>query len=419
MKKKILFVAYGGGHIKAILPVLRHMDSFYPNLEIILLALTMGHRIAANERLCYGYKDFIHLLNKNDVNKWGKLLLNKNQSPDVSTEESIAYLGVNYIDLISQYGEQGAQEIYKSKGRYGFFPKNFFKILIKEIKPDLVFTTNSPRSEQAALECAKEAGIPTAALIDLFGLTTDEFTSRKIKPDITCVISDEVKRRLENNGLFPKNSVITTGNPAFDGLLLEKNQINANKFLHEKKWSELKVILYAGDLEPMPHPESPIPPGKQLPLEIEATLRKMIDKNPNIALIIRYHPRDWHTYPPHPHHPRIHFSQTPFEEIHPLILASNIVVVQVSTVGLEAAIAGKPVISIENSPAAHIWFSYAKLGLSTPCESPSKLPYVIQEILDTDPNCLLTSFATDGNSAQRVADVIAELIDCKCNNKPI
>ncbi len=107
-----------------------------------------------------------------------------------------------------------------------------------------------------------------------------------------------------------------------------------------------------------------------------------------------------------PDEPRIHFSEPPREPIHPLILAAHAVVVQTSTVGLESAVVGKPVISIESSPAAHIWFSLAKLGVAVPCATLAELPAVLTAVLGGRESLGSNAYRSDGQAAQRVAAVV-------------
>ena len=219
-----LFVAYGGGHVSMVLPVIEALRSRAPGVKCVLLALTTGYRkaVSANAKPV-GYKDFLHLVNAQAVRDWGRRLYEENFSPDVSEEESIAYLGINYLDLVEQHGAERAADIYAREGRYGFRPVPFMRRVMDEIKPDVVVATNSPRSERAALDVAIERGIPSIGMIDLFGQETDTYVSHQPRPDITCVISESVKSRLRSQG-FDSEHVVVTGSPAFDGLFSTDTQ---------------------------------------------------------------------------------------------------------------------------------------------------------------------------------------------------
>lgn len=403
---RVLFVSYGGGHIGMVLPVMRELEALLPDVDCTLMALTTGYGKAKAVRpVTLGYRDFLHLVDADAALAWGERLSTGNTSPDVPLEETVAYLGINYLDLIAQHGEAGAVEHYREHGRYGFRPLHFMRRVIDALQPDAVVATNSPRSERTALDVASERGIPAVGMVDLFGLDSDTYVLHEPKPAWTCVLSEVVRQRLIARG-FPPEGVVVTGNPAFDGLFSADNRERADRFLAEHGWQHLKPVLFAGHVEPYAHPDTPVPAGQALPREVEVVLREQVRQQPELALIVRYHPSDWTQYPRLPDEPRIHFSEPPTEPIHPLILAARTVVVQTSTVGLESAVGGKQVISIENSPAAHIWFSLAQQGVATPCPTPADLPRVLREVLDASQLPGQNAYSSDGQASARVAAVV-------------
>ena len=406
MSRKILFVAYGGGHISMVLPVMQQLRFLAPDVECVLLALTTGYQRAqtAGEQPL-GYKDFLQLVDAPAALRWGETLLGNNSSPDVTREESVAYLGINYLDLIAQHGELGAARVYAEKGRYGFAPLQFMNRLVDALSPDVVVATNSPRSEEAALAVAVARGIPSVGMVDLFGLDSDTYVFRETKPDITCVLAESVRVRLIKRG-FNASGVIVTGNPGFDGLFNPKNRELADAFIKHKGWQGKDIIFNAGSWESVSHPDTPIPAGRSFPIEIEGILRRYTASRPNTALIQRYHPGDWFNYSRLPEVADVHFSEPPNEPVHPLLIASTVVVNTNSTLGLEAAVIGKPVISIENSPSVHAWFSLAKLGVSHPSATHLDLPATLDAVLSHRRSSGV--FSSDGRAACRVACVILQ-----------
>lgn len=403
---RVLFVTYGGGHIGMVLPVVRELETLLPGVDCQLMALTTGHAKAKAVRPgALGYRDLLHLVDANAARVWGERLSEGNTSPDVPPEETIAYLGINYLDLIAQHGETGAADLYREQGRYGFRPLHFMRRVMDALQPDAVVATNSPRSERAALDVARERGIPSIGMVDLFGLDSDTYVLHEPKPAWTCVISEGVRQRLIARG-FPADRVVVTGNPAFDGLFSAANRERAQSFLADRGWQDLQPILFAGHWEPQAHPATPVPVGQALPREIVTVLREHVRGRKDLALIVRYHPSDWTQYPRLPDEARIHFSEPPREPIHPLILASQAVVVQTSTVGLESAVGGKQVISVENSPAAHVWFSLAQQGVSTPAATPAHLPDALDAVLAGRGSPSDPSYRSDGRAAHRVAGLV-------------
>lgn len=403
--RRVLFVTYGGGHTSMVLPVIRALRAARPEVECILLALTTGWGRARAEGFePLGYKDLLHLAaDAEAVLAWGERLRAGNSSPDVSAEETAAYLGINYLELEERLGAEGARAHYAAQGRYGFLPVNFMRRVIRHFVPDAVVSTNSPRSEQAALEAAASLCIPSVGMVDLFGMDSDTYVLREVKPDWTCVIADSVRERLLARGFSP-DSVVVTGNPTFDGLFAPAAREAAQRFIAAREWQGRDIILYIGAWEPVAHPGTDILPGRGFPIEVEGILRSYVACRSGTALVVRYHPGDWFEYPRHPHDPAVHFSEPPVEPIHPLILASSVVVNTNSTVGLEAAIASKPVISIENSPSVHHWFSLAALGVSHPSPTHRDLPRTLDEVLAHRKGS--DAFRSDGRAAGRVAAVV-------------
>jgi hypothetical protein len=407
---RALFVTYGGGHVGMVLPVIRELERLLPNVDCRIMALTTGHLRARAVRPTLGYRDFLHLVDTAAACTWGERLAQGNTSPDVPMDETIAYLGINYLDLIAQHGEAGAAEVYRQRGRYAFRPLRFMRRVIETVRPDVVVATNSPRSEQAALESGRGLGVPTVGMVDLFGLDSDPYVLRETRPDWTCVISEVVRQRLLARG-FPAAGVAVTGNPAFDGLFDEGNRRQADAFIAARGWQGLQPVLFASHVEPYAHPTTPVPAGQALPREIESVLRDHVRRRAELALIVRHHPSDWHRFPRLPDEPRVHFSEPPREPIHPLILGAQAVVVQTSTVGLESAVAGRPVVSVESSPAAHIWFSLAALGVAAPCATPADLPAVLTAVLEGRETRAANPYHSDGQAARRVAAVVQNALN--------
>lgn len=387
-----------------VLPVILALERLNPEIDCVLLALTTGHLKAQAIRPALGYRDFLHLVDASAAKAWGKQLTQDNISPDVPPDETIAYLGINYLDLIVRHGEAGAAERYRAKGRYGFRPLNFMGRLLEEVAPDVVVATNSPRSEQAALESARAMGIPSVGIVDLFGLDSDSYVTRAVRPDWTCVISGAVKQRLVTRG-FESSHVVATGNPAFDGLFSPENKRLATEFIERQGWHGLSPILWAGHKESAGDGLTSMHTGHEFALEAEAALRDFVRGRKDSALVVRYHPSEWHTFPRMEPQARIHFSVPSQESIHPLILAAKAVVVQNSTVGLEAAVAGVPAISLEYAPSIRGSFSLAEMGVTTACHSVEDIPGILDGLLSTQAG-VSTDYASDAKASERVASVI-------------
>lgn len=351
-----------------VAPVVKELES--RGVECQVLALTTGYRKAEQLGLHpLGYRDFQHLVaSLSDVLRWGHQLYPENQHPDVDAYESLLYLGINYEQWVADHGEGQAASMYAAHGRGGFYPLKFMRAILQAVKPDILVTTNTPRSEQAAVEAAIGLSIPTLSMVDLFLGPTYPFCQRRIYADKVTVISDAVKQVLQSVGIAPSR-VVVTGNPAFDTLASASVQRQAQAFRQRLGWKDLKVVMFAGHTE-----DSPGTPlnwlGRLFCVEVESRLRDWVNQREDRALIVRYHPSESHLYPGFAQHPRMHRSDPSLESLHPVLLATDIVIVQTSTVGLEASLSGRAVLCLKFAPSVQeTSYNYADLGLAAPIDS--------------------------------------------------
>ena len=360
---KVLFVCYGGGHVAMVLPVMRALRERVPGVEITLVALTTAYpaAVAAGEAPL-GFAELKHLADPAFADEWGPRLSEGNAHPAVSAGETAAYIGVNLWDLAQQHGMDAALAMYGEQGRYGFYPIHFFRRVLAHFEPDVVVATNSPRSEQAALEAAMDRGIATMSMVDLFAMSFDPYLKRQRQADCITAMLPQVKANLVAAGIEPSR-VTVTGNPAFDGLFDPAQREAARRIRAALGWDGLKVVLWAGSVERLPSEVEGIPPGTAFGETVEGILRAWCTSREDVALIVRYHPNEAQLFPPGEPHPRVYVSRPLQDPLHPQILAANAVVVTGSTVGVETAAAGVPVLSLESSGSSGV-MSYAQVGMS-------------------------------------------------------
>ena len=212
--KKILFVTYGSGHARMIIPVIRQLEK-RDDIHIDVMALTLAAPMFEAEKIPYfGYKDFVLDADEKAL-EIGRKLAAQYHKPDlgIAEEEAVAYFGLSYYDLVQKYGEAEAAEIFGRESRAAFCQTNVFERVFDELEPDIVVTTNSPRSERAAVEVANARGVHSLSLVDLFGIyhfhaIEAEHIAVLCKPTIDNMIAEGVKR--------PREAFHITGNPAFD-----------------------------------------------------------------------------------------------------------------------------------------------------------------------------------------------------------
>ena len=169
MDSKIAFVSYGGGHINIVLPIVKRCRD--AGFDVDLIALTGANPHA--KRLGFktlGYADLISAQDRKKITDLGKVLIDQNFNPTsgITIDETLCYLGANWSENIARYGINLAQDLYNKIGRHSFLPITFFESVLSQKNYDLVVTTNSPKSERAALIAANKLRIPSIRIEDLF-----------------------------------------------------------------------------------------------------------------------------------------------------------------------------------------------------------------------------------------------------------
>ena len=409
--RRALFVTYGASHIAKVAPVVWQLES--SGVECLVIALTTGFEKARQLGLApLGYKDFLHLVDDAEaVLALGKTLAVGNVHPDVGQFESACYLGVNYDEWMTDFGCTGAAQRYAEKGRRGFLPVRFMLKVVHSLQPGVVVATGTPRSEQAAIEAAIDLGIPTLTMADLSApLSVDPFLFRSRHADVVTVMSEEVREKFIAHGLS-LDQVVATGSPDFDGLFEPRNAQAGLHFRNDLGWNTFKVVMWAGILEKKNADLPACFAGSGLALQVEKCLRRWVESDPKTALIVRYHPSEYFEFTKFAPQDRVYVSNSQFEPIHPLLHATDIVVNQVSTVGLEASLLGKRVLRLAFSAWPEIYnFDLSSFGPSEEVPDLASLVAVIQKRSETAAATNKTDWPT-GPATPRVAERVLSLLN--------
>ncbi|MCS5515989.1 hypothetical protein NWF32_15100 [Pseudomonas qingdaonensis] len=148
-KGPILIVTYGGGHVAMLTPVARSLIA--KGHPVLVLALTTA--VGYLERAGIPFIGYRHLpdADQADVVAWGRKLTSELPSGgSIELAESVAYMGLNYRELVAEHGLEGAAQLFAEKGRRVFCPIGLFKRWLAELRPSLVIATSAPRSESRA-----------------------------------------------------------------------------------------------------------------------------------------------------------------------------------------------------------------------------------------------------------------------------
>ena len=365
MKKNVLLVTYGGGHCMMMIPVFKYLQE-QDICRVAILGLTTAGKVLRAHNIPYlSYKDFIRPGDEEALN-WGKELALKTHTDHsgMPLEESIAYLGFSFADLVTEHGFASALAMYQEKGRYIFNPTQFLTRIIQELKPDVIVATNSPRSERAALEVARMQGIPNISMINLF----EKVSSYQLKAQHVCIISPEVISNFEAQGCKAENYHIT-GNPAMDRAFIYQGPIQYSwRREHFPSLSDAsKTLLFDA------HHHHIIASTQALYVKSEATTYEELKQlakvcaDLDLALFIRPHPNQ---------------SSDPFKkwiakqdtcqvfladaencELYPLLNASDIIVSHSSTIMLEALYMGRTVVQLDYPDSVYT-YRYDQAGFA-------------------------------------------------------
>ena len=401
----VFMACYGGGHVAMLLPVAKVLRQ--RGWRISMLGLTTAATKIHEAGLpCLQFADLWEHAAPGARDFGRELCSIVASDGPVSPEETLAYHGINFADLVAQHGEANARALYAKHGRQAFCPEEFMQRVLEALRPELVITTNSPRTEMAAIRSAGRLGIPAICAVDMFALQEVEWIGKSGFADRICVLNASVRNMMIGYGRRP-DEVIITGNPAFD-TLLDPATVSAGAALRAARgWGDGKVtILWASQVEPERHPFSGELGDPGLPRQIEARLRDLVARDDRLRLVVRYHPSERVAFAPGP---RVESSPVG-EPLHALLHAVDMVVVTASTVGLEASIAGKPVISVDASIfTADAPFS--RMGLSTGVTSVDDLEKPVLEIAGQLRPIPLSDRAATARQGCSATDNLVQVID--------
>jgi hypothetical protein len=340
--KKVLFACYGSGHVRMVVPVAKALQAS-GRAEVAVLGLTTAASVVRQAGLpSLQFKDFVRGEDAAHVERGRELVRGLGDVND--PEESAAYLGFSYADLEAEVGSDEAALRYARQGRQAFFPRRTVERIVREVNPDLVVATNSPRAERAAIVAAKSLGIPAVCIVDLFAIDEVRWIGEPGYADRVCVLNESVRRFLIEAGR-DEAEVVATGNPAFD-VLLDPATLDAGRALRAKQgWEGKRVVLWPAQDEPAVHPFDGRAGDPSLPIRVLDALLAWTRHEPDAVLCIR--PRAGQALPQFGED-RVMVTGQDWP-LAPLLHAVDVVVTLTSTVGLEGHLAGARLVQIQGS----------------------------------------------------------------------
>jgi len=342
--KKVLFVAYGSGHIQMVLPLalaLKASGLAHP----VVLALTTAAPVARAANLdVVQVADFVTDADQAAL-ALGRTLMADLTGPVADASETAAYLGLSMTDLIETEGREQAEAAYRQRGRQAFLPVPTLLRILRVLQPDLLVATNSPRAERAAVLAARELAIPALCVVDLFAIDEVQWIGQPGYADRICVINESVRQFLLAAGRGA-GEVVVTGNPGFDRLNSAEAVEGGQRLRIEKGWQDRRVLLWPNQVEPAAHPFDGRVGDPTLPARALAQVIAWVQRQRDAVLCVRE--RAGEPPPVLPADPR--FVRTGQDwPLAPLLHAVNLVVTLNSTVGLEGHLAGCRLVQVLGS----------------------------------------------------------------------
>ena len=243
--KKILFIAYGGGHIN-IIDLIAQQLLKEKDIEFKILALTTAYNKVVDkypQGIVKKISDYINIFQDDikKIQKYGLELLeeNYNVNSGISKDDTIMYLGCSMNDLVNQYGQKEAGKLYISKKRQAFLPVETMKKILEYENIDIVISTTSPRFEQASFIAGNELGIQTLEILDLFG----ELYPLPEAKHIICM-NDNIENSLKEEGLKDRKFYYL-GQPAIEKTVNNILNLDSSKIKQQLNLQKDITILYA------------------------------------------------------------------------------------------------------------------------------------------------------------------------------
>ncbi|MES2281396.1 MAG: UDP-glycosyltransferase [Pseudomonadota bacterium] len=342
--KTILFVTYGSGHVRMVVPVARALAESGLARPVVLALTTAAPVVRAAGLEVLQFRDFL-TADDEPALVHGRRLLADLKGLVSDPQESVAYLGLCYAELVQDVGPAEAERLYLRDGRQAFLPLKTLERMVAKVVPALVVATNSPRSERAAITAARRLGLPSVCMVDLFCLDEVKWIGNAAYADRVCVLNESVKKFLVAAGRG-EEQIVVTGNPAFDTLGDPVHVLEGRRLRLERQWKGKYVLLWPTQVEPAYHPFNGLPGDVNLPARALANVIRWVLSRDDCVLCIR--PRAGEALTAVPDDPRIVFAGQE-TSLPALLQAVDLVVTLNSTVGLEGHLAGTALVQVLGS----------------------------------------------------------------------
>lgn len=297
--------------------------------DITFLGLSIAGQVLKRMGIPYkSFSDYENIIFDHRASLYGQELADLwHVDGKVPRRESEIYLGCCMRDLVYEHGEKNARAMIVESGRQIFVPMVTAQKIIEQETPDLILTTNSPRTELALTLAGKKLGISTVNIHDHLAFEPRHM----LTADQILVMCEITKENLVKTGHDPQK-IFITGQPAFDAILSELETYDRRTICAKLGLKPEKKYILLGS-------------QKQFKTEMLICIIRSIENSfPEFQLIIKPHPgEDYSKYEKlKRHYPNFYLlTDIPIRE---LIYISEVMIALWSTVALEAVLMGKPLI---------------------------------------------------------------------------
>ena len=385
--KDVLFLVYTHSHANTIIPIIK--DSF-------LVVKRDGFTSNVGKKLKENNIKF------NDIEGYLTVESSKN------IKEAKKSFGIKYRELLK------TGEFDMEKLRYLFlmyFPEmiRYIEIINSMLsieKPKLLVVMNEITTiGNIAVHIAKGKGIKTAWI--QHGTVGDASNFTPSCVDMLAVWGDAPKHAFIKKGV-PEERIIITGSPQFDDLALRNIDFKEKELINLGVKPDKKVIVLA--TQSIPNIE-----------QITEALSRAVKEIPKTQLVIKTHPSEYLTKK-YLEIAGKHLDNTVLtkEYLYPLLNRCDLLVISSSTVGMEAMILGKPVITVNFTGKPDL-MPYAEEKAAVGVYKEEDLLRTIKLVLDKKSRKKLKvkefiykrCYKMDGKASERIVEFIEKCLEIK------
>lgn len=336
-----LLASYGGGHANIIAALASRLSEWGTTPTTI--GFTTAYQAFLRQGLAAGNVSALIEGRRGGYEHAAELatpFLPEQLHPDITAAETRDYFAIGLHDLIAEHGEQEALKLIELQGRTAFEPIATMEAFLKELNPSCIVTTTSPRFELALLRAGKRLGIPTLAVADIFLQRERGWVLSGNYADHLCVLNEPLRDELLEQGLQGRTEVHATGNPAFDPLMTLRDNTTRRQELREQLGIADKTLILwpSASVVKAEFTDRPFVQSH----DVSAVLEPLCEARSDYAYMLRPHPNAPHGLPEGARHGILDPGLSPTEAL----LVSDVVCFEVSTMGLQAHLAGIPTICV-------------------------------------------------------------------------